>query len=260
MRIITPCTLERFSQSTSHVRELDVMLLEEIRSELGRLADPAVRKKSIVWEKQYYESPQLYGLPAAVVRKISSRFYQQVKKFSKREIFGFCEELLGSEMIEERAIAFDWAFRVKKDYERSDFHVFGNWLKKYVHGWGGCDDLCTHAFWAFLFQFPEFVSNVKEWAGSKNRWLRRACAVVTIYSVQRKKHLENVFEIADLLLTDSDVMVQKGYGWMLKEASNHYPQEVFDYVMKHKLEMPRTALRYAIEKMPSRMKTEAMKK
>lgn len=236
------------------------MLLEEIRSELERLADPGVRKKSIVWEKQCYESPQLYGLPTPLVRKVSSRFYQQVKKFSKREILGFCEELLESGTSEERIIAFDWAFRVKKDYEHSDFRVFAVWLKKYVRGWGGCDDLCTHTFGAFLFQFPEFISDVKEWAGSKNRWLRRGCAVVMIYSVRRKKRLKNVFEMADLLLTDSDVMVQKGYGWMLKEASNHYPQEVFDYVIKHRLEMPRTALRYAIEKLPSRMKTEAMKK
>ena len=55
-------------------------------------------------------------------------------------------------------------------------------------------------------------------------------------------------------------MVQKGYGWMLKVASQAHLQEVFDYVMKHKAVMPRTALRYAIEKMPPELKSEAMKK
>jgi 3-methyladenine DNA glycosylase AlkD len=83
---------------------------------------------------------------------------------------------------------------------------------------------------------------------------------VLIYSVRRKQHLEEVFEIADRLLLDEDVMVQKGYGWMLKEASNKYPREVFDYVMKHRREMPRTALRYAIEKLPVEMREEAMEK
>jgi 3-methyladenine DNA glycosylase AlkD len=62
------------------------------------------------------------------------------------------------------------------------------------------------------------------------------------------------------LSTDQDVMVQKGYGWMLKEASNHYPKEVFDYVMKNRREMPRTALRYAIEKLSPEHRIEAMKK
>ena len=47
---------------------------------------------------------------------------------------------------------------------------------------------------------------------------------------------------------------------MLKEASNNYPKEVFDYVIRNKKHMPRTALRYAIEKMPLKMKKEAMKK
>ena len=74
------------------------------------------------------------------------------------------------------------------------------------------------------------------------------------------KYLANVFEMADNLLMDQDVMVQKGYGWMLKEASNHYPEEVFSYVMKHKKEMPRTSLRYAIEKLPPEQRKEAMKR
>jgi len=53
-------------------------------------------------------------------------------------------------------------------------------------------------------------------------------------------------------------MVQKGYGWMLKEASKKHQEEVFQFVLKHRNIMPRTALRYAIEKMPSDLKAIAM--
>ena len=70
----------------------------------------------------------------------------------------------------------------------------------------------------------------------------------------------DAIEIADLLLTDTDDMVQKGYGWLLKEASRKHTDEVFSYVMKNKINMPRTALRYAIELMPKEKKAEAMKK
>jgi len=72
--------------------------------------------------------------------------------------------------------------------------------------------------------------------------------------------LEDVFEIADILLLDKDDLVQKGYGWMLKAASEAHQKEVFNYVMANKSVMPRTALRYAIEKMPADLKAEAMKK
>ncbi len=72
--------------------------------------------------------------------------------------------------------------------------------------------------------------------------------------------LEDVFEIADILLSDKDDLVQKGYGWMLKEASRQHQREVFNYIMRKKTVMPRTALRYAIEKMPEDLRRRAMKK
>lgn len=59
---------------------------------------------------------------------------------------------------------------------------------------------------------------------------------------------------------DDQDMVQKGYGWMLKVAGDYYPDEVFSYVMKRKDKMPRTALRYAIEKYPPHKRKEAMEK
>jgi 3-methyladenine DNA glycosylase AlkD len=55
-------------------------------------------------------------------------------------------------------------------------------------------------------------------------------------------------------------MVQKGYGWLLKEASRAHQAEVFDYVMKNKAVMPRTSLRYAIEKMPAELRRKAMER
>ena len=72
--------------------------------------------------------------------------------------------------------------------------------------------------------------------------------------------LKEAFQTADILLQDKENLVQKGYGWMLKEASNRFPKEVFRYVMKNKKKMPRTALRYAIEKMPTAWRKEAMRR
>jgi 3-methyladenine DNA glycosylase AlkD len=72
--------------------------------------------------------------------------------------------------------------------------------------------------------------------------------------------LGDAFEVADILLTDPEDLVQKGYGWMLKEAADSYRDEVYRYVLEHRAMMPRTALRYAIEKMPPSMRKEAMKK
>ncbi len=81
-----------------------------------------------------------------------------------------------------------------------------------------------------------------------------------ILPARKGDFLKEVFEISDILLEDRDDMVQKGYGWMLKEASKKHQPEVFDYVMSKKARMPRTALRYAIEKMPAEMRRRAMER
>ena len=72
--------------------------------------------------------------------------------------------------------------------------------------------------------------------------------------------LAEALEIFRYTLSDGDDIVQKGYGWLLKEESRVHQKEVFDYVVKNRAIMPRTALRYAIELMPKEFKMEAMKK
>jgi len=90
--------------------------------------------------------------------------------------------------------------------------------------------------------------------------MKRAAAVSLIIPARKGLFLNDIFEIADILMMDADDLVQKGYGWMLKAASEAHRDEVFEYVMKYKQVMPRTAFRYALEKMPKDMRDMAMKK
>jgi len=99
-----------------------------------------------------------------------------------------------------------------------------------------------------------------DWTTSKNRWVKRASSVSLIIPARKGLFKKEIFEIADNLLLDTDDMVQKGYGWMLKSLADVYEDEVFQYVLEKKSVMPRTALRYAIEKMPANKRKQAMKK
>lgn len=232
-------------------------LLSKIRKELKKNVDLEYKEG----EQRYFkEKIKSYGVRALVVRKISRKYFKDIKNLKKEQIFSICEKLLKSGYTAEITIACDWAYCLRYQYNKKDFIIFESWLKKYIYNWGNCDDFCGHALGSFIFQFPEFLPKIKKWTKSKNRWLRRASAVTLIYSVRKEKYLKNVFETADTLLLDKDDLVQKGYGWMLKEASNVYPKEVFNYVMKNKNKMPRTALRYAVEKFPDNLRKKAIKK
>ena len=171
-----------------------------------------------------------------------------------------CEELWSTGLLEESFIAAEWAYLIKEKFEPEDFSVFERWIDKYVNNWASCDTLCNHTVGTLVEKYPEKITELKRFARSDNRWMRRAAAVTLIIPARKGLFLDDIFDIADILLMDNDDLVQKGYGWMLKAASQANQKAVFDYVIKNKKVMPRTALRYAIEKMPADLKKEAMKK
>jgi 3-methyladenine DNA glycosylase AlkD len=230
-------------------------LVIEIRKDLKAGSDEGYRRAIQVFFK---EGIKLYGVRTPAVRKISQKYYAAIKDRPRDDIFRMCDLLLVSGFSEERTIAFDWAYRSRKRYQPGDFPRFEKWLKKYAPDWGGVDDLCTRALGYLLCHHPEFAPRVLKWAGSSKWWMRRASGVALIYGLRRGVFLKEAFKTADILLSDKEDLVQKGYGWMLKVAGDYHQREVFDYVIENKKEMPRTALRYAIEKFPEGLRQKAL--
>ena len=232
-------------------------ILRKVRQELMDASDEKTRESGMRFFK---EEVNLYGVRSAGVRQIAKDNFNLIKGRTKSEVFGLCDALWQSGQMEETFIACEWSHKLTKKYVSEDFLLFEKWVHKYVNNWASCDTLCNHTVGDFVQMYPGHLSELKKWALSDNRWVRRASAVSLIVPARHGKFLPDIFEIAELLLTDKDDMVQKGYGWMLKETSKPYQKEVFDFVMRHKAVMPRTALRYAIEKMPAGLRAMAMEK
>jgi len=232
-------------------------LLEQIRRELVNNADEATKKSG---KRFFKEEVKLYGVKTATVTKISKEAFKSIKDLPKEEIFNLCEQLWKSGMLEESFIACNWSYQINKRFAEDDFFLFERWINEYVSNWTACDTFCNHTVGAFVEMYPEYIKKLKEWTQSANRWVRRASAVSLIIPAKKGLFKEDVFEIADNLLLDTDDLVQKGYGWMLKSLCHHYEEDVYRYVLSKRDIMPRTALRYAIEKMPKEKKQEAMKK
>ena len=234
-----------------------IALLTDIRAGVKRIDTPANRMNMQRFFKEKLKEP--ITIRTAVMRKLSNEFFKQVKHLPKKDILDFCDFILATDFRFRRFFAFEWAGKLHTQYEKGDFKRFEFWLKTYVDNWGVHDHL-AQSFGYLLFDYPELLPKVKSFAKSKNMWLRRMSAVALIYPVRKGKYLDDIFTTADILLRDEEDLVQKGYGWTLKEAGNVYPDEVFAYVMRNKKDMPRTALRYAIEKYPLDMRKKAMKK
>lgn len=234
-----------------------MLIIEKIREELYNSIDDKTLKTC---QNFFKEKIDFYGVKIPVVNKISKVHYKKIESFKKKEIFDLCEVLWQSGKIEESFVACNWAYAQREKFEQEDFIIFEKWINDYVNNWASCDTLCNHTVGAFIELFPDNISWLIGLTHSENRWMRRASAVTLIIPARKGKFLNEIFKIADILLKDSDDLVQKGYGWMLKAASESHQDKVFEYILRNKAAMPRTSLRYAIEKMPEEMRKLAMEK
>lgn len=232
-------------------------IIDQIRNEIIATADEKTR---IQGEKFFKEDVHIYGLRSVQTEAIGKKYFRMLPDTSSKTVFGLCEELWKSNFMEECLIACMWSYNVRRLYKKEDFRVFEKWVNKYITNWATCDTLCNHTVGTIVKMYPELIEELKKWSHSENRWVKRASAVSLIVPARKGLFLNDIFDIADIMHSDRDDMVQKGYGWMLKAASQANQKEVFDYVMRKKATMPRTSLRYAIEKMPAELKAQAMAK
>lgn len=231
--------------------------IDYLRSELNRIS---TEENKLTAQRFFKHSIQVYGVRAAQVEQLGKEAFKEIKALPKQDIFAISEELWKSGMMEESFIACRFSISLKNQFVKEDMKIFKRWIQLYIDNWASCDTFCNHTIGEMLMKFPELRKEVISWSHENHTWMKRASAVSYIVPARKGLYLEDVFTIADTLLLDSHDMVQKGYGWALKVASQKYLDEVFDFVMERKAVMPRTALRYAIEKMPEDYKKLAMAK
>ncbi|HRS19604.1 MAG TPA: DNA alkylation repair protein [Bacteroidales bacterium] len=232
-------------------------IVQTIRNSFASMQNEAIQMSNC----RFFKEPiQTYGIRSLDIEKIAKQYKTHIQKCNKQIVFDICKDLWHSGYIEEGFVACHFTQYIQKKLDADDMYIFSEWIDTYISNWATCDTFCNHTIGDLLQNFPEILPHIKQWVHSNNMWKRRASAVSLILPARRGLYKETVFEIAEILLHDSEDLVQKGYGWMLKETSKPYCNDVFNFIMKHKHSMPRTALRYAIEKMPPELRSKAMEK
>jgi 3-methyladenine DNA glycosylase AlkD len=233
-------------------------LIQELRNNLT----PFIEPKFAEGMKNFFKEPiNPLGVRRPTTRKIANEFYSKHKsEFSFQKWIKLSEELLKTNIMELQDIGLFLIEKQKNQFTKKTFNLFELWLKKYISNWAHCDELCPHCIGFLLEKFPELIPKTNKWIKSKNRWLRRASMVSFVLIARKKDYSKQVIFNASNLLNDSDDLVQKGIGWTLRESAKANHKAVYDFLKKNKLKMPRTSLRYAIEKFSEKEKKELMKK
>ncbi|HTC88043.1 MAG TPA: DNA alkylation repair protein [Bryobacteraceae bacterium] len=222
------------------------VLLKSTRARLKAAADPKFEAAA----RWFFKEPvKPYGVRTPEVRELARIAYRDVKLWPVSERDRFVTELWKGGMLEEGVLVSHLYRRFAKTCDEREFRMFEQWLDRYVRNWSHCDGVSTWLIAASIANRPGLSDRLAGWTKSKNRWKRRSAAVSLIQEAKRGSNTETIFHICGLLLNDTDDMVQKGVGWLLKETYPKKPREVLDFLDSWRARAPRLVLRLAAEKM-----------
>lgn len=231
---------------------------EQLFNDLSLLSNP---EKALFLPKffktgkgEYGEGDQFLGVTVPDQRKIAKKYWKEIEG---KEL----GVLITSPFHEVRLTTL---FMLVNKFEKSktplekkqwvDFYLKN---KQYVNNWDLVDSSAHLIMGSWLFDKDRTI--LYELANSGNLWDQRIAIMSTFYFI-RKKDFEDTLKLSEILLSHKHDLIHKAVGWMLREVGNRDYQTEYDFLEKHYKVMPRTMLRYAIEKFKPEVKEMFMAK
>ncbi len=223
--------------------------INEIKSRLVASATVTDDKRTYFFKTgagSYAEYDQFIGITVPTLRFIAKDFFD----LSRIEL----QEFLSSPFNEERFFALIilvHQYQKASDIQKDELYQFYINNMKYVNNWN-LVDASAHLIMGkyLLYKNKDILISL---AQSSVLWERRIAIVSTWYFI-RQDDLEWTFKIALLLLSDKHDLIHKSVGWMLREAGKKNISQLISFLDEHAAHMPRTMLRYAIEKFPEQQR------
>lgn len=200
---------------------------------------------------EYAEGDKFAGIVVPVSRKIAKEF--------KDLNFSQIEKLLHSRIHEERLIALlILVLRYDKGEESERKNIYKLYLKnlKYVNNWDLVDLSAPKIVGRYLFNRDRKL--LFKLAKSDDLWEKRISIISTYYFIQQKD-FKTTIELSKILVNDDHDLIHKAVGWMLREVGKKDLQSEENFLKKYYMKMPRTMLRYAIEKFPEKKRQAYLK-
>lgn len=223
--------------------------IQNLRKTLHASIDSTPEKVSIYFKinrGSYAAHDSFMGVTVPTVRKIAKSFLHVTL-----EDLGL---LIQSKINEERLLALiilTGQYKIGRSDQKEEIYQFYRTNTRHINNWNLVDSSAHLIIGAHLFeQNRDFL---EELALSPNLWERRIAIVSTWYFI-RKSDLAWTFKIAKLLQNDSHDLIHKAVGWMLREAGKKDEERLISFLSDHAKQMPKTMLRYAMERLSKEQK------
>lgn len=228
------------------------MSLTELRNELLKERNPDQAKIHQRFFKtgkgEYGEGDVFYGIKVPVVRRIAKIF---------RDLsFDDLKVLLSSEVHEERLVAgLILVEQFSKGDEKLKKKIFRFYLnnRKAINNWDLVDLTAPKIVGSYLLDKDKKI--LYDLASSENIWERRI-AILSTFTFIKQNHFDETLRIALMLIDDKHDLIHKAVGWMLREIGKIDIKAERAFLLKYYKKMPRTMLRYSIEKFPEKIRQQ----
>ncbi len=191
---------------------------------------------------QYGEGDIFLGIRVPVLRKIAKKF----RRISLAEV----SKLLESKFHEERLLSILMLVNLFKSGDEDDQElIYELYLDKtkFINNWDLVDISAGNIVGAYLYEKDRVP--LYRLVKSQNLWERRISIISTFHFI-RNYDFDDTLKIAEILFTDKEDLIHKAVGWMLREVGKRVIEIEEEFLEEHYLKMPRTMLRYAIERFP----------
>lgn len=236
----------------------------QLITELNSLKDPSkakiLRKFFKTGKGEYGEGDIFLGITVPTLRSVSKKY-----DLSLNEL----QPLLDSKIHEHRMVALfilikKYEIAKKQQNKNKQKEIYGFYLKNLkksnINNWDLIDLSAPNILGEYLFGNNKNAKILYDLAKSKLLWERRASILAT-FTFIKQKETKHTLKIAKILLNDKEDLIQKSVGWMLREAGKRASEkELTSFLDKHYKKMPRTMLRYSIERLNKKQKEYYMKK
>ena len=222
--------------------------LDKLKKDLRSFQKPGQAKALMKYFKtgkgEYGEGDEFLGLVTAETRSVALKYLSlSLPGISK---------LLASKIHEERtaAVMILWRQFKKADIEGGK-KIYDFYFKNLagINNWDLVDTSAPEIVGGYLYLTKNPRKILYDLAVSNNLWERRIAIMATFYFI-RERDFTDSLKIAEILVQDKEDLIQKAVGWMLREVGNRDLKVEERFLKKHYQKMPRTMLRYAIEKFP----------
>jgi 3-methyladenine DNA glycosylase AlkD len=163
------------------------------------------------------------------------------------------DELFTGKVLEEKVAGIFLLEGLDVRFTDREFRLFEVWLGR-VSSWADHDGLAHYLIAPMVVTKPARIKRMFAWSRSPDRWHRRAACVSLIRGARKKLFFPEIVKLSNSLLSDSDDMVQKGLGWLLRETAKFDVKRTVPYLMKVRRGAPRLVLRTACETLPAQVR------